>query len=96
MKKSTVNVMEVAAAKMMYRLYPIVEMETTVPLGMGNSVYTLPELPTIGFVRGRTSSSMGARTISTATGWSLKVSCHENLMSFPLVEAQTHVSGKPS
>jgi len=54
--------------KQMYRLYPIVEIEITVPLGMGNSVYNFPELPTTGFVRGRTSSSVGARTISTAMG----------------------------
>ena len=52
----------------MYRLYPIVEIEIIVPLGMGNSVCDLPELPTIGFVRGRTSSSIGARTISAAMG----------------------------
>jgi len=45
---------------------------------MGNSVYTLPEVPTIGFVRGRMSSSMGARNISTATGWSLRVSYEKN------------------
>jgi len=59
---------------MMYKLYPIVEMVTGVPFGMGNSVYTFPETPIIGFVRGRTSSSEGARAISTAMGWSLKIS----------------------
>ena len=52
----------------MYRLYPIVEIVTEVPLGIGNSVYTLPEAPTTGLVRGSTSSSMGARTISKAMG----------------------------
>ena len=56
-------------------LYPIVETATEVPLGMGNSAYTLPEIPTIGFVRGRTSSSMGARTMSIAIGLFLKISC---------------------
>ena len=55
-----------------YKLYPIVEMVTGVPLGMANSVYTLPEVPTIGFVRGRTSSSLGVRSTSTATGLILK------------------------
>ena len=60
--------------KKMHQLYPIVETVTGVPLGMGNSVYTLPEVPTIGFVRGRTSSSMGARAISTPAGSTLKIS----------------------
>ena len=60
--------------KWTYWLYPIVEIVTVVPLGMGNSVYTLPEVPTIGFVRGRTSSSMGARTTSTAIGLILNIS----------------------
>ena len=54
--------------KRMYKLYPIVEMVTAVPLGIGNSVYTLPEVPVIGFVRGRMSSCIGARTMSTAMG----------------------------
>jgi len=41
---------------------------------MGNSVYTLPEEPTIGFVRGRMSSSIGERNTADVTGWILKVS----------------------
>ena len=52
----------------MYELYPIAEIVTAIPLGIGSSVYTLPEVPTIGFVRGRTSSCTGARTISRAMG----------------------------
>ena len=59
---------------MTYRLYPNAERARTVPLGMGSSVYTLPEVPTIGFVRGRMSSRMGARTTSTTMGWILKIS----------------------
>ena len=51
-----------------YRLYPNVERLIIVPLVMGSSVYTLPEAPTIGFVRGRTSSRIGARTSSTTMG----------------------------
>jgi len=62
-------------AKETHMLYPMVETETEAPFGMGNSVYTLPEIPTIGFVRGRTSSSTGARTISIAIGLFLKISC---------------------
>ena len=45
-----------------------------VPLRMGISVYTFPEAPTIGFVRGRMSSSMGVRCTSTAMESILKVS----------------------
>ena len=60
--------------KGVHQLYPIIEIVIGVPLGMGNSVYTLPEVPTIGFVRGRTSSSTGSRAISTATGSILKIS----------------------
>ena len=51
-----------------YRLYPNIEIWMRVPLGMSNSVYTLPEVPTIGFVRGMTSSSLGVRGTSTAMG----------------------------
>ena len=54
-----------------HKLYPIVEMVRGVPFRMGNSVYTLPEVPTIGFVRGRTSPSVGMRDISAEMGWSL-------------------------
>ena len=54
--------------KKMYKLYPIVEMVTVVPLGIDSSVYTLPEIPTIGFVRGKMSSSIGVRIISRAMG----------------------------
>ena len=57
-----------------HQLYPIVEIVIVVPLGMGNSVYTLPEVPTIGFERGRMSSSIGARGISTAIGLILNIS----------------------
>ena len=60
--------------KTTYKLYPVVESMTVVPLGMGNSAYTLPEVPTIGFVRGRTSSFIGVRASSTRTGWILNVS----------------------
>ena len=55
-------------AEKTYRLYPVNETATVVPLGMNNSVYTLPEVPTIGFVRGRTSSCIGTRISSTAAG----------------------------
>ena len=58
----------------MYKLYPNVEITTGVPLGMGSSVYTLPEVPTIGFVRGRMSSSESTRATSTAMGLILRVS----------------------
>ena len=51
-----------------YKLYPVTEMVTLVPLGTGNSVYTLPEVPTIGFVRGRTSSCISTRAVSRITG----------------------------
>ena len=43
-----------------------------VPLGMGSSAYTLPEVPTIGLVRGMMSSSKGVRGTSTAMGLILK------------------------
>ena len=52
----------------MYKLYPVNDTVTAVPLGTGNSVYTLPEVPIIGFERGRTSSSIGVRDISGAMG----------------------------
>ena len=55
-----------------HRLYPNVEITTGVPLGMGSSAYILPEVPTIGFVSGRMSSSEGVRATSTATGLILK------------------------
>ena len=58
-----------------YELYPIAEILTAVPLGMYSSVYTLPEVPTIGLVRGTISSSIGARTNSTMMGCVLKASC---------------------
>jgi len=45
---------------------------------MGSSVYTLPEVPTIGFESGRASSSRGARNVSATAGWSLKVSYANN------------------
>jgi len=51
-----------------HKLYPIAEMVTGVPFGMGSSVYTFPEVPTTGFVSGRTSSSIGIRATSTAMG----------------------------
>ena len=56
----------------MYRLYPNAETTTGVPLGIGSSAYTLPEVPTIGFMRGRVSSSEGVRVTSTAMGLVLK------------------------
>ena len=52
----------------MYKLYPLIETVTGVPFGTGNSVYTLPEVPITGFVRGKTSSCIGMRTRSAATG----------------------------
>ena len=61
-----------------YKLYPTVEMVIGVPLGMGNSVYTLPEIPTIDFVRGITSSCIGVRTTVTVMGLILKVSYTRN------------------
>ena len=57
-----------------YKLYPDIEMVTVVPLRMGSSVYTFPEVPTIGFVSGRTSSSLGSRSTSGAMVLILKVS----------------------
>jgi len=56
----------------MYKLYPNIEITTGVPLGTGSSVYTLPEVPTIGFVRGRMSSSEGVRVTSIRMGLILK------------------------
>ena len=50
--------------KKTYKLYPVVETVIKVPLGTGNSVYTFPEVPTIGFVRGITSSCVGVRATS--------------------------------
>ena len=58
-----------------HKLYPNVEIVMGVPLRMGSSAYTLPEVPTIGFVRGRVSFSKGVRDTSTATGLILKDSC---------------------
>ena len=58
-----------------YTLYPSIEIEMGVPLGTGNSVYTFPEVPTIGFVRGMTSSSIFVRDTSTEMGWILNDSC---------------------
>ena len=55
-----------------YKLYPSIGIMIVIPLGMGSSVYTLPEVPMIGFVIGRTSFSLGLRDTSTATGWILK------------------------
>ena len=57
-----------------HKLYPDMAMPREVPFGTGSSVYTLPEVPTIGFVRGRTSSSIGIRNISGETGRNLKIS----------------------
>ena len=54
--------------KMMYMLYPVSDRVTMVPLGTGNSAYTLPEVPTIGFERGRASSWVGVRATSTMVG----------------------------
>ena len=51
-----------------HKLYPTVEIDTGVPAGMGNSLYTFPEVPTMGFESGRTSSLLGARMSSIATG----------------------------
>ena len=48
-----------------HKLYPDIVIMTVVPLGTGSSVYTLPEVPTIGFVRGRTSSCVVVRLMST-------------------------------
>ena len=78
-----------------HMLYPIVETETEVPLGMVNSVYTLPEVPIIGFVRGRTSSSIGARTISTAIGLFLKISCARTERISPSFRDVKKKSGEP-
>ena len=61
----------------MYKLYPNVEMTTGVPLGTGISVYALPEVPMIGFMRGRMSSSEGVRDTSTTTGLILNDSYRE-------------------
>ena len=47
-----------------HKLYPDNAMLREAPFGTGNSVYALPEVPTIGFVRGSTSSSIGVRGIS--------------------------------
>ena len=57
-----------------YKLYPDIEIVMVVPLRMGSSVYTFPEVPTIGFVSGRTSSSLGSRSTSGAMVLILKVS----------------------
>ena len=57
-----------------HQLYPDIAILREVPFGTGSSVYTLPEVPTIGFVRGRTSSSIGIRNISGETGRNLKIS----------------------
>ena len=63
---------------MTYMLYPNAERVTMVPLGTGNSVYIFPEVPTIGFERGKRSSSIGSRITSTMIGWILKISCTSN------------------
>ena len=52
------------ARRQAYMLYPATEACTGVPAGMGNSLYTFPETPTIGFVRGKTSSLVATRRIS--------------------------------
>lgn len=57
-----------------YMLYPSGEMKIGVPAGIGNSSYTSPDVPIIGFERGITSSSVGARMTSIAMGCSLRVS----------------------
>ena len=62
---------------------------------MGNSVYTLPEVPTIGFVSGRMSSSIGVRIIITTMGLILKVS-YAGIHEFhPHPETRTNDSGEP-
>ena len=70
---------------MIYRLYPNAERVTIVPLGMGVSVYTLPDVPTIGFARDRTLSCTGTRTTSTTMGESSKFPM-ERLDEFTLVQ----------
>ena len=55
-------------------LYPSGEMKIGVPAGMGNSLYTFPDAPIIGFERGIRSSLVGARMTSMAMGCSLRVS----------------------
>jgi len=67
-----------------YKLYPAVETNTSVPAGTGNSLYTFPETPTTGFVRGRTSSFVATRWISIAAGWSLRASCTDWGINPPL------------
>jgi len=43
-----------------------------VPLGMDSSLYTVPEIPTTGFVRGMTSFSLDVRDTSAAMGLILR------------------------
>ena len=66
--------MVVGVSRKTYKLYPASETLTRVPFGTGNPVYTLPEVPTIGFVRGKMSSCIGVRDISKATVCILNVS----------------------
>ena len=45
-----------------------------VPFGMGKLWYTFPDRPTIGLVKGKTSSSHVTLSISITAAWHLKVS----------------------
>ena len=51
-----------------HKLYPDIATMTVVPVGTDSSVYTLPEVPTIGFVRGSTSSCVVVRLVSVKMG----------------------------
>ena len=67
-----------------HKLYPDIAILREVPFGIGNSVYTLPEVPTIGFVRGRMSSSIGVRNISITMERTLKISYTRSQLCFVL------------
>ena len=68
-----------------HKLYPDIAILRVVPLGMGNSVYTLPEVPIIGFVRGRMSSSIGVRNVSVTMERTLKISYARSQLCFILI-----------
>ena len=67
-----------------HKLYPDIAILRAVPLGIGNSVYTLPEVPTIGFMRGRMSSSIGVRNILIMMERTLKISYTRSQLCFVL------------
>ena len=81
-KKTRMSALPRGSKTKAHKLYPDIATVTVVSLGIGISVYTLPEIPTIGFVRGRTSSCAVVRLISVKMGQTLKTSYIRSQLHF--------------